>query len=223
MKKNIFKFFLISILLGVISSPCHAVDPTKAQIRQEIKEKKEELKPTILAFKGKAAKIIGGQISGLNNTVLTVTKEGKSYTIATSANTQFRRHFWGKAELSEMSVGDNVNVWGKWADDTQTTINAYLIRNTSIMKRFGVFLGTVKSKSDQSFVLQTVERGDQTVYLDSKTKFTDRKGASSYSQVNTGDRVKVRGMWDKTLSKITEVTLVKDFSQPVKPSLSPKS
>ena len=49
--------------------------------------------------------------------------------------TQLRRHFGGKSSLSESSVGDEVNVIGRYTDETKSTIEAALIRNKSIQKR----------------------------------------------------------------------------------------
>src|SRR3989338_8458088 len=105
----------------------------------------KDIRPTKAAkIKGKFANIIGGQVTVLAGPTLTVTKDSKTYTVNTFTNTRFRRHFWGKSSISEISVGDNVNVWGKWADDSETSINAVMVRDTSIQKRNGVFVGTVK-------------------------------------------------------------------------------
>ena len=211
------KFILIAVLtlIGVntFSGKVYAQSPTSTgPVRGRIQERVQNLK-------AKVAHLVGTKVESISGSTLTVSKDGKTYTINTDSSTKFRRLFWGQSSLSEISVGDNLNIWGKWTDDAQTTILARLIRDTSIMRRFGVFIGTVKSKSTDSFVLQSNARGDQTVYFDAKTKFINRKGASiTYNDVNVNDKVKVRGMWDKTLSKITQVNQVKDFSLPPKPT-----
>jgi hypothetical protein len=163
-----------------------------------------------------------GTISGINGTILTIiAKDGKTYTIQTDDKTQFRRRFWGKSSLSEMSVGDMVNGIGKWMDDAHTTILARLIRNTSIQKYNGVFFGTVQSLTVTGWVMSTVNRGSQTVTVSSSTKFINRKEqAISQSDILIGHIVRVRGMWDRTASTITEVAVAKDFSLPVRPSIT---
>ena len=163
---------------------------------------------------GRAA-IGSGTLSGKTGTTLTVTKDGKNYTVLTDSNTQLRRRFWGKATFDEFQVGDTLNVIGKWTDDAKTTIQARLVRDVSIQKRFGVFFGTVTSLNSNGWVMQTVNRGNQTVTTVSTTKFTNRKEETiSQSDVKVGDKVRVRGLWDKTANTITEVTATKDFSIP---------
>lgn len=203
----------------------------RQKIKEEAQAKQQELKQNIQVLKqerkdatnsaqkkANLARIIQGTVSAISASSLTVAKDNINYTVNISSDTKFRRHFWGKSSLSEFSVGNIVNVWGKWTDDTKTAIDAKMIRNLSIMKRHGVFLGEIKSKGTDSFVIKSVKRGDQTVVFSSSTKFIDRKGnAITFNDLKIGDRVRVKGMWDKSLSKITEVAGVKDFSIPAKP------
>lgn len=151
-------------------------------------------------------------------TTLTVTKDGKTYTINVSTATQLRRRFWGKSSLSEMTVGNLLTIIGRWTDNTHTAINAAFIRDLSIQKRFGVFIGTVTDLNGGGWVMSTLSRGNQTVTVSGTTKFVNRKGqAISQADVKVNDRVRVRGLWDSKVSTITEVTLVKDYSLPAKP------
>ena len=119
---------------------------------------------------GKAA-IGSGTLTAKTDTTLTIEKDGKSYTVNLDSKTQLRRRFWGKAELSEFSVGNIVNVIGQWTDDTHTAINAKLVRNVSIERRFGVFFGEVKSLLSGGWVMSTKseKRADQTVTVTSST------------------------------------------------------
>lgn len=185
------------------------------QIRDRVSSKTGEMKQ-FLGF-GRAA-IGSGKITAKSDTTLTIEKDGKSYTVNFDSKTQLRRRFWGKAELSEFSVGNIVNVIGQWTDDTHTAINAKLIRNVSIQKRFGVFFGEVKSILSGGWVMSTKSenRADQTVTVSADTKFENRKGETmTQAEVKAGHKVRVRGLWDRTLNTVTEVTHVKDFSVPV--------
>lgn len=168
---------------------------------------------------GRAAIGSGTLKSKSGNTVpatLVVTREGKDYTVNVDANTQLRRRFWGKATLAEMSVGDTLNVIGQWTDDTHTAINAKLVRDASIQKRFGVFVGTVQTLLTSGWTMLT-GRGTETVTVTSTTKFVNRTGGTiSQSDIKVGDKVRVRGLWDRNANTITEVTVVKDYSIPAK-------
>ena len=113
--------------------------------------------------------------------------------------------------------GDTVNVHGKWTDDTCTSFNASVILDMSIQKRFGAFVGTVSSVTASGWTMDTVNRGVQTVTVSSLTKLVNRKNESiSQFAIKVGDRVRVKGLWDKANSTITEVAHVKDYSLPPK-------
>ena len=190
------------------------------QFRESMSSRAGEMKRFL--FSGRAA-IGSGKITAKTDTTLTIEKDGKSYTVNIDSKTQLRRRFWGKAELSEFSIGNIVNVIGLWTDDTHTAINATLIRNISIQKRFGVFFGEVKTVLTSGWVMSTKSenRADQTVTVSASTTFENRKGETmTQADVKVGHRVRVRGLWDRTLNTVTEVTNVKDFTVPVVPSVT---
>lgn len=231
MKKQILVGLSTSVLLlQLLSFPIFAVSPNvtgwrkpfkdlRKEFKQEKKDLRQEFTNKLKDLKKMFAKIINGEITAKSGISLTVIKDAKIYTVNTDSNTQFRRHFWGKSSLDEFSVGDKVNVYGKFTDDAQTTILARLIRNLSIMKRRGVFFGTVSSKGANSFVMHTLNRGDQTVMFDSNTKFVKRnEQIMTFADLQVGDRVRVKGLWDKILNTITEVNQIKDFSLPLRPT-----
>lgn len=168
-----------------------------------------------LAGKGNRVHLVGAKVTAVGDGTLTVQKDDKTYTVNTDTKTKFRRHFWGKSDLREFSVGDMVNIWGTWADDTQTTINALMIRNLSIMKRHGVFFGTIKSLGDNSFVISSVNRGDQTVTVATTTKYINRREqVITFVDLKAGHRVRIKGLWDKSEKTVSDIVQVKDFSLP---------
>ncbi len=189
-------------------------------VRKDFKDKRasEEAKRKL----NKPGHLIGAEITAINGSSFTVNKDGKTYTINTSSQTKFLRHFWGKSGVGEFSVGNKINAWGKWTDEAKTTLDASMIRNLSIMKRRGVFLGQVTSLATGSFIIKSINRGDQTVYYGSNTKFVNRKEQTiTVSDLKVGDRVRVKGLWDKSSNKITETSEVKDFSLPERVKLTP--
>lgn len=189
-------------------------------LRQEIKNERKEVvkqgqKIRQEVRKNTPAWIRGAIVKAKSGTSFTAAAGGKTYTINVLSNTRFRRHFWGESSFAELAINNRVNIWGKWTDTAHTTIDARLVRNISIQKRRGVFFGTVSSKSSSSFVIISIYRGNQTVNFDSNTRFVNRKEqAMNFSDIQVGDRMRVKGVWDKTNSTISEVTQVKDYSTP---------
>ena len=180
-------FFFISLPAFAQSATVSVTTPSSVkELRQEFKnnlqEQKEKFKEERKGFKetledlknqlqnkikSMAAKIIGGEITAKSDNALTVTKDGKTYTVNTDSATKFRRHYWGKSGLDEFSVGNKVNIFGKFNDENQTTILARLIRNLSIMKRRGIFFGDVTVKNSNDFKIKSVNRGEQSVFFNS--------------------------------------------------------
>lgn len=206
--KKIGLFAAVGLLSMQLATPVLAVNLGQAQ--------KEARK----FFDIKARAAIGtGQVTAKSGTTLTVEKDGKSYTVLTDDKTQFRRRFWGKGSLDEILVGHQVNVIGVWTDDAKTTIQAKLVRDVSVQKRFGVFFGTVKSLTANGWVMSTVseKRTDQTVTVSASTKFVNRKEETiTQADVAVGHRVRVKGLWDSAANTVTEVTHVKDFNLPLR-------
>ena len=218
---------LVSVQLA---TPVIAVNPGQVQkeVRKEMREElKEDLRERVgsrpglfqkfFNLKGRAA-IGTGKVTAKSGTTLTVEKDGKSYTVLTDDKTQFRRRFWGKSSLDEIVIGHTVNVIGLWTDDAHTTVQAKLVRDLSVQKRFGVFMGVVKSLTGSGWVMGTVseKRADQTVTVSSSTEFENRKGETIVqSDILIGHRVRVKGLWDREANTVTEVSQVKDFNLPV--------
>lgn len=197
MKKQLLQFIILSTLFFGLPTQTFAQSITPV------------VKKTVKNF---PAHITDAKITEINDTSLSISKGNKTYSVTLLPTTKLRRHYWGKSTTKEMSVGDSVNVWGKFIDSAETTIDGRIVRDTSIMKRHGVFVGTIKSKDTSTFVLTSKVRGDQTVVIDANTKVTDKKNETiTLSDVKVDDRVRVDGIWDKTLSKITQAD-VKDYS-----------
>lgn len=196
-----------------------------SQLNNEIKEKRntllEQIRNTIrervrnLRYQAR----ITGVITAIGEKSLTVKdKSDQVYTVSITDKTQLRRHFWGKAEWTDFSVGNEVTVIGRFTNEEKTTIEAILIKNDSVQRRWGVFFGEVVEKNTDNFVIETVNRGKIKVSI-TKASFVDRSGQTiNFYQLVVGHRVRVKGVWDKTLSEIIETDEVKDFSLPPLPT-----
>lgn len=204
---------LIAINFPIPKMPKNATAPGLQRLLEKRLEK----------FTGKRAVITTGKVVAKEGTTLTIIRDGENYTVLTDEKTQFRRKFWGKSSLEEISVGDLVNIIGKWTSEEKTEIRAILIRNLSVQKRRGVFFGKIKSVSGSGFVMETAKKSELAVTIEASTKLVNRKmEVITLADIKVGHRVRVRGLWDSTKKTITEVKQVKDFSIPVIPSPSPE-
>lgn len=164
---------------------------------------------------GKRPHLANALVTAVNSSTLTVTVNGKTYTILTDSNTRFGRKFWGKGSLSDISVNDRINVIGTWTDSSQTSIQATLVRDLSVQKRRGVFFGEVTSLTSNGFVMKTIQRGNQTITITGSTKLINRKEQTiTQADIKVGDKVRVSGLWDNVANTITETTKIKDFTLP---------
>lgn len=155
------------------------------------------------------AKIV--EISGLGTTTSKLIKVkifGQDYKIEVFAGTNVVRQHWGKSEidLSEFSVGDIINVYGTLDSTDYFLIHAKTVRNVSIQKLHAVFTGNILSvsSSTNSFTMEAKRTGANTLIVntDANTKIYSGKILKSFSDLQVGTKVTVRGIWDRALSKI---------------------
>ncbi|MFA6533534.1 MAG: DUF5666 domain-containing protein [Patescibacteria group bacterium] len=233
--KKISLSIIVLVSFLTIAPSVLALTPLRREIKNEIKEEKKEasgpafngddtkeikngLLDKVKNFMKKNLKFearVKGKITIIGENTFTIVGEDGTFQVNITDKTKLLRKFGGKSLLNEFSVGDEVMVFGKFTDDTKLIIDAKTIKNNSIQKRFGAFFGKVTVKNSDNFLIQTLERGVQTVYFGT-AKLVDRKEISIViDDVKVGDRVRVKGVWDKTLNKITEVIQVKDFSIPI--------
>lgn len=222
--KHTFLLLIMFVYLYISASlPVYAVQRQEInqEIRESIKDKAAPRASVIKNLKGLKLVISGGLITGINGTTLTVEKEGKTYTVLTDDKTQLRRKFWGKSSISEMSVGDKINLRGEWTDENQTQVKARFIRDLSIQMRHGVFFGIVKSSLDSGFVIDTIKRGTLTVTVKPDTKYVNRKEETiTLADVKVGHRIRIRGLWNSQKGTLADTEAVKDFSLPERPGVS---
>lgn len=176
---------------------------------------KKAVEVQVRNFLNAKGNILRGTVTAKDTTFITVeNSDGTSIKVNITAKTQFRRLFWGKSSLEEIKVGDKLNIIGRWANEGKTELNAVLIKDLSLMKRFGAFFGEVKSLSAEGFVMTTIHNDDQTITIGTAKLVNRREQTITQADIKVGDRVRVKGLWDATAKTITEVTQIKDFSLP---------
>lgn len=219
MKKIIFSLFFITTIVIFSVTPNTVLADKDATITGKIKreEKQEQL--------NLKKKIYGrGFITGMGTTTIptSITVSGqsgavadKTVTVNITAQTILLRRFGGKAQLSEFQINDEIAIVGRWADQAQTVLEGKVIRDLSLQKRRSTLFGNIVSLGNNSFVLNTLRHGLETVTLNSTTKLVNLKMQSiNFSDLAVEHRVRVKGLWDNRNKTITEVTQVKDFSLP---------
>jgi len=212
-----------SIRLTITASPSAKPWEIRKEIREQnrglLEEIKNQVKEKLQALRFNAR--ISGKITEMGENYIKVAdnNDGKVYQVNITEKTQLRRRFWGKSTLSEFAVGDEVNVIGRFTDEAKSTIEAVLIRNLSIQRRWGVFFGEVLSKEESVLTIKTVNRGELKVYVTNLTKVVNRRGeAITLSDIQVGHRIRVKGVWDKDLKEIRGSEEIKDFSLPPLPT-----
>jgi hypothetical protein len=200
------------------------MDQLRAQVNERVQERIASTGAGLRTFRNGRIAIGSGELTAMQDSTLTLVKDGTTYTVLVDEQTQLRRKFWGPSDLSEFTVGDMLSIVGTWENEEKTTIRARMIKNLSIQMRHGVFFGTVTSLGESGFTMDSIRRGSQTVTVDAETLFINRRqGNLEFADILIGHRVRVRGLWNSRTSTITEVTQVKDFSLPeiAKPSGRP--
>jgi cell division ATPase FtsA len=181
------------------------------KIRNRITERLDEIRKIVK----KRAIIRAGEVKAVNGNSLIVSEGGKEYTVTVDSKTRLQRRYFGKAELSEIRAGHTVNVFGIWTDSEQTSILAAQIRDQSIQERFGVFVGMVKQIAGNTWQIETVNRGMQTVTFSDDTHVVNRRQEPiTPADVEVGHRVRIKGLWDRAASTVTKVSQVKNYSLP---------
>lgn len=138
--------------------------------------------------------------SKTNNNLVVADQNGRDYQVVINSSTSFKPKYWGNITLDDFLPGDKVNVIGNWQGNT---VKAVLVRNLSNETRWGVFLGDIISVDKSSLVISNRNHGKLTVIFGNKTIPTN---------LNIGDRVRVKGIYNPKNAKITSIDEVKDFS-----------
>ncbi len=161
---------------------------------------------------GNLAWITGAKIveilASTTPSIIKVKVFGQDYKIEVSTTTNVIRQDWGQTTigLSEFSIGDIINVYGKLDTTDFFLIHAKNLRNISIQKLHAAVEGRVSSisSSTNSFDMSVKKKGTSTVTIntDANTKIYAGKSLKAFSDIQVGMKVVVRGIWDRAMSKI---------------------
>ncbi|MDR3643351.1 MAG: DUF5666 domain-containing protein [Candidatus Doudnabacteria bacterium] len=153
------------------------------------------------------ASTVSGTVAGVSGESISLTGTGSSYTVD-ATHAKIVRKYGAVMAVADIQTGDALSVVGVV---TGTNISAKIIRDNSQQQRNATFSGTVSSVNGGSFILETKQRGSQTVYTSSTTVFKERGLASvGINNVTAGENVTAFGIWDSASNTVTasRVTVV---------------
>ena len=226
MKKIILALTVFSVLLatGIVQAnndDNDEISPNIANVLQKDRKQKILIEETgngnMILIKAATVSAISSVTATSTPNLLKVKVFGQEYKIEVATDTNVVRHYWGKSaiDLSEFSVGDIINAYGTLDSVDPFLIHAKTVRNVSIQKRHTVFTGKILSiaSSTNSFTIETDKKTSSVVVnADSNTKIYSGKNLKSFSDLQVNMRVLVRGIWDKTLSKVQALLIrIKPF------------
>lgn len=216
---------MAAIILGfsVLTSSVSAARDTTVPVRpnrvKEVNEKRADTKRPALQKKGT---IVGGKVTANDGSTLTVDKEGSMYTVLTGdfgnrCITRVAPRYFGKVSVSDIKVGHVINVFGKFQEGSELTIQACLIRDRSIVRRKGAVIGEVTAITDTGWVIKRVGSDESmTIQVAGGAVYVDRREKTiTYGDILVGHKIRVKGIVDRDNKTVVEVKHVKDFSIPV--------
>lgn len=132
----------------------------------------------------------------------------KTVIVHVSADTNIVRKYMGKAELSELAIGDKLMVVGKLLEDG--SVNANLVKDESIHVTFLARNGevTIIDTAAQTFNIKN-DNKEFKVYVTANTVFV-KAGIkkATFADLIIGDKVTVRGVIRQAANEITADSVV---------------
>lgn len=162
--------------------------------RVEMKKEHKEIK--------KLERIVMGKVTAISGTNITLVAKKGTYTVDASSAKLVRR-FGATMTIGEIIVNDELMVNGTVSSSTGTTIVAKMIRNISLQAKNGTFEGTISNLSATGFTVATKNRKDQTITVNASTTFSKEGKTAAMTDLTTGSRVVVKGVWDRANSIVT--------------------
>ena len=145
-----------------------------------------------------------GKATAINGTTITLAGDNGTTHTGDASTARLTRRFGATMAVGDIQVNDQLVVKSIAIDtSTSTAIKAASIQDMSLQARDGSFSGTVKSVSGNSFVLQSQNRGLQTIFTNSATKITKGSAAATSSDLVVGATIKVDGVWNNTNNNVT--------------------
>ncbi len=170
---------------------------------QRDEHRKADISALVMAGNSHHVKSLTGRVISLSGTMIKLlAANGGNFDIDTSG-AKINRRYGAVMPVTDIQVNDTLEVKGERDNATSTLIHAKHIQDLSLQARNGDFRGTVLSLTGTTFVLQSVNRGMQTVLTNEHTLIKMDGTSSSFSNITIGASVKVIGAWNRTNNNVT--------------------
>jgi|GEM_PF-2289633 hypothetical protein len=143
-----------------------------------------------------------GVFVSANSEIITMTAYRSSSTVFSvdATNAKLVRRYGAAMQLSDMQAGDVLAVSGII---NGLNITAKTIRDESLQAHNGTFVGTVGTVNGGNFILQSKNRGGQTINITGTTIFREGTASTGPGSIAQGQTATVSGVWDRTNSNVT--------------------
>lgn len=134
---------------------------------------------------------------------------GAVWNVNIDNNTTIIRRYGGASTISEIKVGDILDVRGNLISGNE--INASVVYNFSSLVRRGTFAGKLVIQQEPGTLILDIGNGVMiTAATDSETRFYKFPGKENarFYDLRLGDRVILTGLWDDTTGVVREITRV---------------
>ncbi len=149
---------------------------------------------------GQAA--LSGTLKSIGTNSLVLSSWGGDWTITWTASTSLLRKFEGHGSLTELMVGDNMQVKGKVNTNSPWTIDARMVQDNSIQTRSASFSGTISNLNGNTFTLTTKKRGALQVMVNADAKIRVGDATGSLADLANGMMVSASGVWNTSHSTL---------------------
>ncbi|MBI5734199.1 MAG: hypothetical protein HY973_04680 [Candidatus Kerfeldbacteria bacterium] len=145
------------------------------------------------------------QLKSIDNNILTVDWRGQEYKVTVTPQTKLWRRNGKPANLNEFKPGNSLRLSGKRLGDN--VIEARYIHNSSLEIGVKAIIGLIdKLDVEQGqFILQSSTHGLVTVKFNAGAKVIDQGNEKKFSSLINGQKVIVKGLYDRSQQLISPV------------------
>lgn len=139
-----------------------------------------------------------GVVTAVSSTGFTITSSNNATLTVNTESAKIIQIPRAVITLGDIAVGDRVHVTGTKVD---SVVTASVVYSMPMNSKFAKEKGTVTAVTDTTVTIQNKSGETVTVNTDADTQVVDQNGdATTLAEVDTGEKVKVFGIWDTVLN-----------------------
>lgn len=150
---------------------------------------------------------VTGIVASVSGNIVNITDASSTAYAVDAANAKLMRKFGGKMVITDVQIGDRLDVLGTTTGTTSNALSATIIRDESLQAVNGEFEGQITAVNGTSFTLLSMNRGSLTINTTASTSFAASGQATTSPVLAVGQRVHVAGVWDTANSNVTALKI----------------